>query len=319
MKLYVDDADILSILQGKESLVLKSFEDIKSLLGSSEKRGRLGVIEAQDEHTLQAIVEAVRDNLVIPTLIGRGDEIRKLWASITDLPVPRVVDTPDMDESLLAAMTAVNLGQLDCIMKGKLETATLMKAALSRETGIRGSGSLSLVALMESPNYHKVFAITDVGLMTYPTLSQKEFLINNAVSVFKKLGIERPKVGVIAAVESMNPKMPESVDAQTLKEMNQRGEIKDCIVEGPISYDLCMDAEAARIKGYDSPVAGDVDIIVVPDIVVGNVLAKSITTTGGGRTCGTVCGAKVPIILTSRSAKADDKYMSIVLASVLGI
>ena len=298
---------------------MKSFEDIRSMIGSSEKRGRLGVIEAQDAHTLEAIAEAVRDNLVIPTLIGRGDEIMKIWTSITELPVPRIVNTLDTAESLEAAMMAVNLGQLDCIMKGKLETATLMKAALNRDTGIRGSGSLSLVALMESPNYHKVFGITDVGLMTYPTLSQKEILINNAVGVFRKLGVECPKVGVIAAVENLNPKMPESIDANELKEMNKRGEIGNCIVEGPISYDLCMDAEAARIKGYDSPVAGDVDIIVVPDIVVGNVLAKSITTTGGGRTCGTVCGAKVPIILTSRSASSDDKYMSIVLAAVLGI
>ena len=289
------------------------------MLSSGGRRGRLGVIEAHDEHTLEAIAEAVRDDLVIPTLIGRGEAIEKIWAGITDLPLPRVVDTTSTEESLDAAMAAVNLGQLDCVMKGKLETATLMKAALNRETGIRGGGSLSLVALMESPNYHKVFAITDVGLMTYPTLSQKVILINNAVDVFRKLGVECPKVGVIAAVENLNPKMPETVDAHELKEMNKRGEIKNCIVEGPISYDLCMDAHAAEIKGYDSPVAGDVDILIVPDIVVGNVLAKSITATGGGRTCGTVCGAKVPIILTSRSATADDKYMSIVLASVLGI
>ena len=306
-------------IYGKGSFALKSFADIRSMIDGSEKRGRLGVIEAQDAHTLEAIADAVRDNLVIPTLIGREEEIVRIWTSITDLPVPRVVNTEDTAESLAAAMMAVNLGQLDCIMKGKLETATLMKAALNRDTGIRKNGSLSLVALMESPNYHKVFGITDVGLMTYPTLSQKEILINNAVEVFKKLGVECPKVGVIAAVENVNPKMPETVDAHELKEMNMRGEIKDCIVEGPISYDLCMNAEAARIKGYESPVTGDVDIIIVPDIVVGNVLAKSITTTGGGRTCGTVCGAKVPIILTSRSASADDKYMSIVLAALLGV
>lgn len=298
---------------------MKSFADIKSLLSGAGRRGRLGVIEAHDEHTLEAVAWAVRDELVVPTLIGRGDEIKRIWSRVSDLPVPRVVNTADTAESLDAAMMAVNLGQLDCIMKGKLETATLMKAVLNRDTGIRGDGSLSLVALMESPGYHKVFGITDVGLMTYPTLSQKEILINNAVGVFRKLGVECPKVGVIAAVESLNPKMPETVDAHELKQMNLSGRIKNCIVEGPISYDLCMEADAARIKGYESPVAGDADILVVPDIVVGNVLSKSITSTGGGRTCGTVCGAKVPIILTSRSATADDKYMSLVLASVLGV
>lgn len=299
--------------------MIKSFEDIKSMVAAGTKKGHLGVIEAHDEHTLQAIVEAYEDGIIAPVLYGRENEIISIWNSITDLPVPEIRNTESIEQSLSEALLAVNQGELNCIMKGKLETATLMKGVLNKETGIRGKGSLSLVALMQSPYYHKVFAITDVGIMTYPNLDQKKFLVETAVDVFHKLGIENPKVAVLSAVENVNPKMPETVDAGKLKEMNLSGEISGCVVEGPISYDLSMNPEAAALKGFDSPVAGDADILLVPDIVVGNVLAKSITSTGGGRTCGAVCGAKVPVILTSRSATADDKYMSIVLAAVLGV
>ncbi len=203
-------------------------------------------------------------------------------------------------------------------MKGKLETGALMKAVVNRETGIRRGGALSIVAMMESPYYHKVFAVTDVGLMTYPTLEQNKAIVENAVRLFRSLGHERPKVAILAAVEKANDKMPDTLDARALKEMNLNGELPDCIVEGPISYDLCMDKESAAIKGYDSPVAGDPDMLVVPDIVAGNILAKCLTCTGGAKTFGTVCGAKVPIVITSRSAPAEDKNRSIILAAVAG-
>ena len=168
---------------------------------------------------------------------------------------------------------------------------------------------------MRDAIWYGSFAVTDVGLLTYPTLEQKKGIIQNAVGLFRALGVEEPKVAVLAAVERENPKMPESVDAARLKRMQLDGLLGHCIVEGPISYDLCMDQEAAAIKGYQSPVAGDPDILVVPDIASGNLLSKSLTCTGGAHTCGTVCGAAVPIVITSRSAPAEDKYMSIVLAA----
>ena len=171
---------------------------------------------------------------------------------------------------------------------------------------------------MESPYYHKLFAVTDVGLMMYPSLEQKKIIIENAVGIFNALGETLPKVGVLAAVEKVNPKMPETVDAAKLKEMNMDGTLSGCIVEGPISYDLCMDCEAAAIKEYTSPVAGDPDILLVPNIVSGNLVAKCLTCSGAAKTCGIVSGAKVPIILTSRSAPAEDKYRSIVLSAVVG-
>lgn len=299
--------------------MLTSREMLKEMLAASPVKKRVGVAAAHDEHTLEAIAAAVRDNLVEPVLVGDQDKTRQLWNKVAgDLPEPEVIHVEGDVECAAYTVALARTGQVDCIMKGKLETGILMKAVVNREMGIRSNAVLSLVAIMESPYYHKLFAVTDVGLLMYPTLEQKKAVIQNAVSLFHALGVERPKVAVLAAVEKENPQMPETVDAVCLKKMNERGELTGCMVEGPISYDLCMDAEAAAIKGYVSPVAGDPDILVVPDIVSGNLLSKALTCSGGAHTCGTICGAQVPIILTSRSAPAEDKYMSIVLAAVAG-
>lgn len=297
---------------------MRSFNEFKSQLLSAPVRKRMGVVAAQDEHTLEAVSMAAADGLVEPILFGCQDEISSIWTAVSNAPLPHIVDCPQVSNCLSAAMKAVRDGELDCVMKGKLETGELMKAVLNRETGIRKGDALSLIAMMESPYYHKLFAMTDVGLMTYPTLPQKKAIIENAVGVFQSLGIAAPKVAALSATEHVNPAMPQSVDAAALKEMNLRGELKECVVEGPISYDLCMNPAAVALKGYESPVAGDPDILVVPDIMAGNMLVKSLTCTGGAKTCGTVVGAQVPIILTSRSAPTEDKYFSIVLSAVIG-
>ena len=299
--------------------MLKNFQQLCDMLTTSERIPKLGVVVAQDRHTLEAVATASKEKLITPVLYGHRASIQSIWESVApNQPLPDIKENDDTDVCISAAMADVHTGELDCIMKGGLETGVLMKAVVNREHGIKQSAALSLIGLIESPYYHKVFAISDVGLMTYPTLEQKKAIIENAVDLFHLLGESVPKVAVLAAVEKVNPKMPESVDAYTLKEMNQSAAITGCIVEGPISYDLCMDKEAATIKGYQSEVAGDPDILIVPDIVSGNLLAKSLICTGGAKTCGTVLGAKVPIVLTSRSATAEDKYMSIVLASVIG-
>lgn len=298
--------------------MLSRFEDIQNRLSNMPTR-RMGVVAAQDSHTLEAVANAASENVVIPVLYGQKDLILPLWeAASRGAVLPEIKECATENECIATALADVNAGTLDCIMKGKLETGTLMKGVVNRENGIRRSDALSIVAMMESPYYHKIFAVTDVGLMTYPTLEQKKAIAENAVRLFRALGEEQPKVAVLAAVEKVNEKMPETVDANALKEMNHRGELTDCVVEGPISYDLCMDPEAAAIKGYDSSVAGNPDILVVPDIVAGNILAKCLTCTGGAKTFGIVCGAKVPIVLTSRSAAAEDKYRSIVLSAVVG-
>lgn len=295
--------------------MIKNFEQLKEMLKAMPIKRKVAVVPAQDEHTLEAISHAYRDGMVEPVLIGDEPKIREILAQIgTDADKMTIIHVEDPTEAIQKAADMARDGEVDCIMKGKTETGALMKVLVNRERGIRKNDTMSLLAFMESPNYHKVFAITDVGLLTYPSKDQKKAAIQNAVEAFHALGVEQPKVAILAAVEKVNPKMKETVEAAEIKEEGVEG----CIIEGPISYDLAMDPASAPIKGYVSPVAGDADLLVVPDIVSGNIAAKTITVIGGGRTGGVVLGAKVPVLLVSRAASADDKYMSIVIAALEG-
>lgn len=295
--------------------MIKNFEQLKEMLKAMPVKRKVAVVPAQDEHTLEAISHAYRDGMVEPVLIGDEPKIREILAQIgTDADKMTIIHVEDPVEAIQKAADMARDGEVDCIMKGKTETGALMKVLVNRERGIRKNDTMSLLAFMESPNYHKVFAITDVGLLTYPSKEQKKAAIQNAVEAFHALGVEQPKVAILAAVEKVNPKMKETVEAAEIKEEGVDG----CIIEGPISYDLAMDPASAPIKGYVSPVAGDADLLVVPDIVSGNIAAKTITVIGGGRTGGVVLGAKVPVLLVSRAASADDKYMSIVIAALVG-
>ena len=295
--------------------MIKNFEQLKEMLRSMPVKRRVAVAPAQDEHTLEAIGHALADGLVEPILIGDEPKIREILEKLS-IPAEgiRIIHEEDPSASIQKAADMAREGEADCIMKGKTETGALMKILVNRERGIRKNDTMSLLAFMESPYYHKVFAITDVGLLTYPNKEQKKAAIANAVEAFHTLGVECPKVAVLAAVEKVNPKMKETVEAAEIKAEGMEG----CVIEGPISYDLAMDPGAASIKGYESPIAGDADILVVPDIVSGNIAAKSLTVAGGARTGGVVLGAKVPVLLVSRAASADDKYMSIVLAALVG-
>ena len=295
--------------------MIKNFEQLKEMLKAMPVKRRVAVVPAQDEHTLEAISHAYKDGMVEPVLIGDEPKLREILAQIgTDADKMTIIHVEDPVEAIQKAADMARDGEVDCIMKGKTETGALMKVLVNRERGIRKNDTMSLLAFMESPNYHKVFAITDVGLLTYPSKEQKKAAIENAVEAFHALGVEEPKVAILAAVEKVNPKMKETVEAAEIKEEGVPG----CIIEGPISYDLAMDPASAPIKGYVSPVAGDADLLVVPDIVSGNIAAKTITVIGGGRTGGVVLGAKVPVLLVSRAASADDKYMSIVIAALVG-
>lgn len=295
--------------------MIKNFEQLKEMLKAMPVKRKVAVVPAQDEHTLEAISHAYKDGMVEPVLIGDEPKIREILAQIgTDADKMTIIHVEDPTEAIQKAADMARDGEVDCIMKGKTETGALMKVLVNRERGIRKNDTMSLLAFMESPNYHKVFAITDVGLLTYPSKEQKKAAIQNAVEAFHALGVEQPKVAILAAVEKVNPKMKETVEAAEIKEEGVEG----CVIEGPISYDLAMDPASAPIKGYVSPVAGDADLLVVPDIVSGNIAAKTITVIGGGRTGGVVLGAKVPVLLVSRAASADDKYMSIVIAALVG-
>ena len=299
-------------------MVLKNFEEFVAKVKSFPEPKRVVVAAAGDEHTIEALKEAVDDGIVITVLVGDKAKIDEYLVKYNlNVTQDCIYDVPDVDEAAKKAVELIHEGKGDFIMKGKMETAQVLRPVVNKETGLGTGRVMSHFVFDELPYYHKLLVTTDGGMMTYPTLEQKKDIINNTVETLKALGYECPKIACVAAIEKVNPKMPETVEANELKQMNLRGEIKDCIVEGPISLDIALDKEAADIKGFDSPVAGDADVVLVPNIQVGNVLGKSITVIAKGNMAGFVVGAKVPIIFTSRSSSAREKYLSLVLAAAV--
>ncbi|HNY19626.1 MAG TPA: phosphate acyltransferase, partial [Flexilinea sp.] len=192
-----------------------------------------------------------------------------------------------------------------------------LKAVVDREHGLNRGGIMSHFTVFEVPTYHKLLAPVDGGMVTYPDLQQKKCIIENTVETFHAIGYECPKVGVLACIEKVNPKMPETVDGNALKEMNQRGEISGCIVEGPISYDCAVSREIAELKDFRSPCAGDCDILLAPNIHAGNIMGKMLAVTCGAKLAGFVVGAKCPVVMTSRGSSAEEKYLSIVISALV--
>ena len=294
------------------------FEDFAIEAKKMRKKAVIAIAEAHDEHTLESVIGAKKDGIMIPILIGNGEKIAEMIKDYGSEPSEfDIVSSGGIEESLRSAIEAVNAGRATAIMKGRLESGEFIKAIMNKESGLLTGSKLSLLGFYSPPKYHKIFAVSDMGLNTYPDLEGKKTIIDNAVKALNALGIKKPKVAVLASVEKLNTKMPDTVDADALKRMYLSGEITGCIIEGPISFDLATSAEAARIKGYDSPVAGDADLLIVPDIVSGNILVKCLTGMAGSQTAGTVLGARVPVVFTSRSAEASDKYYSIALAACI--
>jgi len=297
-------------------MVIKNFDELIRKVANYKEKKKVAVVAAHDEHTLEAVFKAKEDGVVEPILIGCKDKIKEILDKHNfTLSDEFIIDIEDESQAAYKAVELVNENKANSIMKGKIQTADLLKAVVDKERGIRTGRLMTHFAVLEVPTYHKLLAITDGGMVMYPTLEQKKGIIQNAVDVLLSLGYEKPKVGVLAAVEKVNPKMPETVDAAELKKMAESGELTNCIVEGPISYDIAMSKESAEIKGFDSPVVEDVDILIPPNIATGNILAKALIYSGNAKMAGIIVGAKVPIILTSRGSSSEEKYLSIVLAT----
>ena len=253
----------------------------------------------------------------MPILVGNEEKIKQIFDEIEEgLNGIQIYNELLPDEIGKIGVKLVGEGKADIIMKGKLETSQVLRAVVNKEYGLSRGKVMSHFAIQEVPRYHKLLVTTDGGMLVYPTLEQKKDIIENAVEMLLSLGYEKPKVGVLAASETVNPKIVESVDAQQLKKWNEENIIKNCIVEGPISFDLAMVKERAEKKGYDSNVAGDADILVVPNIIAGKILGKSLVEMAGAKMAGIILGAKAPIIVTSRGSSAEEKYLSIALATL---
>ena len=293
-----------------------TFEQLESQVFKKAKKRRVAVVEAADTHVLEAVRHAVEVGLVEPLLFGKRAEVEaKLAAMDLDITAWEIVDSPEPAISALQAGIAVKEGRADFILKGLIATGQLLKGLFKEETGFRTGRLISHMNIVQLRTYPKLLALCDAAINIAPTLEQKKDILQNAVDALTRMGITQPKVAVLASAETVNEKMPESVDAAALKRMNQQGEITGCMVEGPISYDLAVCKESAETKGYDSPVAGDADLLVCPNIVTANVLIKCLRHSAEALTAGIVIGGRVPVVLNSRAASAEDKYRTMILAA----
>lgn len=296
--------------------MFKDFKAMTELVKANPDKKRIILCCAHDEHALDAVYEAYKEGIVEPVFVGRADEIKRICSEENlDFGEVKIYDESDNVEAAKKAVSLIREGKGDFLMKGKMQTAELLKQVVNKDTGLNLGRVMCHMAMFQIPGYHKLIAQSDGGMILHPTLEQKAEIINNVVEVLHNIGYEEPKIAVLCGAEVLNPKAPESVDAAALKEMNQKGEISDCIIEGPISYDIALSKEIADFKGFESPVAGDADVVIMPNMAAGNVLGKSWTVTAGGRMAGMIVGAKVPIVLTSRGATAEEKFYSIVLAA----
>lgn len=285
----------------------------------SAKKMRVAIAAAENADALEAAAEARKKGIVEPVLVGNRAEIERLISENSiELDGVKMIDAVDFADAAGKACKAVSDGQADFIMKGALDTATMLKAVLNREYGLRTGSLLSHVMIYESPCYHKLILLTDGGMNIAPDLDAKVSIIKNAAICAKALGIERVKVAALAAKESVNEKMPATVEAAKLAELSKQGEFgPDVVVEGPLALDLAVSKHAAEIKHVEGEVPGDADVFLVHDIEMGNGIGKSATYLGGSLSAGVIMGAKVPVVLTSRADDAHVKLCSIALAAIV--
>lgn len=295
---------------------IKNFAELIDKVKGMPEMKRMVIAAAGEEHTLQAAFHARKEGICRPILVGDAAKIREILKELNEeVPEEDIYDAADPEAAAAKAVELVREGKGDFLMKGYLDTKVILKAVVNKETGLGQGRLMSHFTMFEVPGYHKIIVAVDGGMVTYPDLQMKKEIILNTVDVLHAYGYENPKVGVLACVEKVNPKMPETIDADELAKMNAAGEIPGCIVEGPISYDCAMSKEIADFKGYESKIAGDVDVLIVPNIHAGNILGKVYTVTCGAKMAGFIVGAKCPIVLTSRGSSAEEKYMSIVVSA----
>lgn len=295
-------------------------KSLTTLLEIAKQKGvcRIAVAAAADKHVLDAIMMAKQEGFAKPLLVGEKSAIEKIAAELGfNLDGITIIDIADPYKASVEAVALIRSGKADILMKGLVGTGPMLKAVLDKETGLRKGATLSHVALFETQFYHKLIGVTDAAMNVAPEFDEKVSMVQNAVEVFHKLGINEPKVAIVCAVETVNPKMEATVHAAMLTQMNRRKQIKGCIIDGPLALDNAVSAESAHHKGIVSEVSGDVDLLVTPEINSGNVLYKSLNFLGGATTAAVIMGAKVPIVLTSRADSEKSKLMSIALAAAI--
>jgi phosphate butyryltransferase len=287
-------------------------------IAKQNKKKKLVLAVAHDEHSLGAVCSVAKKNLIDAVLIGSEKKIREIAKNLKlDISKLSIVNEENDGNAVKMAVKMVHDKKADILMKGNVATAVLLRAVLDKENGLRKGDVLSHFALFEIPTYHKLLGLTDAAMIIAPDLKTKIALINNSVEFMNRLGISKPKVALLGAVEMVNESMPATMDAAIISKMNQRGQIKNCIIDGPLAYDNAVSMERAHHKGIVSDVAGDADLLVVPDIEAGNVLYKAFGFSANAKLAATILGAAAPIVLTSRSDTEESKQDSIVMAAAV--
>lgn len=295
----------------------RNFNDLFSRL-KEIKTKKVAVAVAQDEPVLEAVKEANEKGIANAVLVGDKEKIQEIAKRIDmDLTKFEIMDVKDPKKATLEAVKLVSSGNADMLMKGLIDTATFLRSVLNKEVGLRTGKVMSHVSVFEVEGWNRLFFITDVAFNTYPELKDKVTIINNAVTVAHACGIEKPKVGVVCPVEVVNPNMPSTVDAALLAKMSDRGQFKGCVVDGPFALDNAISLEAAKHKGVNGEVAGQADILMMPNIETGNVMYKTLTYFAPAKNGCILVGTSAPAILTSRADTFETKVNSIALAALV--
>lgn len=297
--------------------MIKNFNELMEA-AKSQKKMKIVVAAAQDEDVIEAVSQAKEIGLVEPVLVGDGVKIKEI---IDKLKIHsseyEIVDEPDLIQAARKSVELVKNGKGDFLMKGLLQTADIMRAVLDKEIGLRTENLISHVMVYETPAYKKLIYLTDGGMSVAPDLSQKVQILENAIKVCKAMKMDKIYASCLAGAETVNPKIPATVDAKAIADMKDKWEAQGVVVQGPVALDLAISSEACAHKGYKGEGGGNADILLVPYYEVGNALGKSLTYFAGSKSAGVIMGAKVPIVLVSRADPSETKLLSIALGSII--
>ena len=296
---------------------LHNFDELLAM-SKSVKKTTMAVAGANLPAAIDAVLDARAHNIADAVLVGEPEGIRELLRERGENPSDfNIVKTGENQTPAETAVEVVKAGDANFLLKGLVETTDLFRPVVKKENGLRTGRTISHVAFYALPFYHKLLITSDGGVCAYPDLAKKKDIIINAVNALHALGYEKPKVGVLCCKEVADEKMPETMDAAELQKMGEAGEMGECIVVGPISYDLALRADRAKIKKYDCPYSGDFDVLISPNIHAGNILGKCLECIPGVEMASYVSGARIPIVLTSRAAPAEERLRCIAIAGIV--
>ena len=299
-------------------MVYSNWQEVIDMVRRLGRPRRVVLVAAHDEHFLAAVHDAAEDGLVQPVLVGDQHQIEPLCRKLgLKVDSGDIYHEPDLHLVSGLGISLILEGAGDFLMKGAVNPSLVLNAVTSRRYGLEMGRTLSSISWLSIPHYHKMLAVTDTFVNAYPTLEQKREILVNAVKTMKIMGYSRPMVAVLAGLERIEPRLPETADAAALKAMNRNEEIDDCLVEGPITMDLAFSKEKAALKCYHSPVVGQADILLAPNLTLAICLSQALDEIGGAEIGSVIIGARVPVVMSARTTTLQEKYRSLALAAAV--